>query len=115
MQLEWAATAVLQCCKWRSIRRVALEKRSEVMASGGMVTTSQPWAAEAGMRILRQGGNAIDAVVATAALLNATEPMDIGVGGNLFFSSSTAREITSWTYPQPANPSGSPRERDARS
>jgi gamma-glutamyltranspeptidase / glutathione hydrolase len=71
-----------------------LQKRSEVMASRGMVTTSQPLAAEAGMRILQQGGNAIDAAVATAAVLNVTEPMNIGVGGDLFFIIYSARDHT---------------------
>ncbi|MGZ5921052.1 MAG: gamma-glutamyltransferase, partial [Rhizomicrobium sp.] len=37
--------------------------RSEVMARNGMVTTSQPLAAEAGLEILRKGGNAVDAAV----------------------------------------------------
>ena len=58
--------------------------RSEVIAQHGMVTTSQPLAAQAGLRILMQGGNAIDAAVATAAALNVTEPMNVGFGGDLF-------------------------------
>jgi gamma-glutamyltranspeptidase/glutathione hydrolase len=57
-----------------------------------MVTTSQPLAAEAGMRILQQGGNAIDAAVATAAALNVMEPMNIGIGGDLFFIIWSARD-----------------------
>src|SRR5919112_6398514 len=44
--------------------------RSEVMARNGLVTTVQPLAAQAGLRILQQGGKAIDAAVATAAALN---------------------------------------------
>lgn len=69
-----------------------LQKRSEVMATQGMVTTSQPLAAEAGMRILQQGGNAIDAAVATAAALNVTEPMNEGIGGDLFFIIYNAKD-----------------------
>ena len=68
------------------------QKRSEVMGSRGMVATSQPLAAEAGMRILQQGGNAIDAAVATAAALNVMEPMNIGIGGDLFFIIWSARD-----------------------
>lgn len=60
------------------------QSRSEVMAQHGMVVTSQPLAAQAGLQILMHGGNAIDAAVATAAVLNVTEPMMVGMGGDLF-------------------------------
>jgi len=58
--------------------------RSVVMSKHGMVVTSQPLAAEVGVEILRQGGNAVDAAVATAAMLNVIEPMSTGVGGDAF-------------------------------
>jgi gamma-glutamyltranspeptidase / glutathione hydrolase len=60
------------------------QSRSEVMAQHGMVVTSQPLAAQAGLQVLLKGGNAIDAAVATAAVLNVMEPMMVGVGGDLF-------------------------------
>lgn len=60
------------------------QSRSPVLARNGMVTTSQPLAAQAGLRILMQGGNAIDAAVATVATLNVTEPMMVGMGGDVF-------------------------------
>jgi gamma-glutamyltranspeptidase / glutathione hydrolase len=60
------------------------QSRSEVMAQHGMVVTSQPLAAQAGLQVLMRGGNAIDAAVATAAVLNLVEPMMVGVGGDLF-------------------------------
>ncbi len=60
------------------------QSRSPVLARNGMVTTSQPLAAQAGLRILMQGGNAVDAAVATAATLNVTEPMMVGMAGDVF-------------------------------
>jgi gamma-glutamyltranspeptidase/glutathione hydrolase len=68
------------------------QSRSEVMAQHGMVVTSQPLAAQAGLQIMIRGGNAIDAAVATAAVLNLVEPMMVGVGGDLFAIIYTAKD-----------------------
>ncbi len=59
-------------------------RRSAVMSNRGIVTTSQPLAAQAGVSILCQGGNAVDAAIATAAALNVVEPMMTGLGGDAF-------------------------------
>src|SRR5690554_6365634 len=59
-------------------------RRMTVMAKNGMVATSQPLAAQAGLEILRQGGNAIDAAVATAACLTVVEPTSNGIGSDAF-------------------------------
>ena len=58
--------------------------RSEVIARHGMVATSDPLAAQAGLEILRSGGNAIDAAVAAAAVLDVTSQNDTGIAGDLF-------------------------------
>ncbi|MBV8501844.1 MAG: gamma-glutamyltransferase family protein [Paucibacter sp.] len=68
------------------------QSRSEVMAQHGMVVTSQPLAAQAGLQILKQGGNAIDAAVGMAAVLNVVEPEMVGVAGDLFTIVYIARE-----------------------
>jgi gamma-glutamyltranspeptidase/glutathione hydrolase len=71
-------------------------RRSTVIARRGMVAASNPLAAQAGLAILRQGGNAADAAVATAAVLNVVAPASTGVGGDCFalFYDARTRKVT---------------------
>lgn len=59
-------------------------RRTVVFGSRGMVATSQQLASQAGLDIMKKGGNAIDAAVATAACLTVVEPTSNGIGSDAF-------------------------------
>lgn len=59
-------------------------QRHTVFSKKGMVVTSQPLASQAGIEIMQNGGNAIDAAIATAAALTVVEPTSNGIGGDAF-------------------------------
>ncbi|MDQ8190125.1 gamma-glutamyltransferase [Roseibacillus persicicus] len=87
--LKFASTAMfgLTATLSAQIDRVASQSfatRAEVIAQNGMVATSHPLAAQIGLDILKSGGNAIDAAIATNAALGLMEPTGCGIGGDLF-------------------------------
>src|ERR1700736_5134338 len=84
--------------------------RSMVLARRGLVATDHPLASVAGLRVLQDGGNAIDAAVCTAAVLGVVTPMMTGIGGDsfiLYYEASTNRVMAltgSGAAPRGASP-----------
>jgi len=60
------------------------QARSMVISKNGIVAAESPLAAQAGVRILESGGNAVDAAIASNAMMGVVEPMMNGIGGDLF-------------------------------
>src|SRR5580700_11859048 len=69
--------------------------RSVVMTERGIVATSHYLASQAGAQILAKGGTAMEAAIAANAVLGVTEPMNNGIGGDLFLIIGTRRVANS--------------------
>ncbi|NIQ07839.1 MAG: gamma-glutamyltransferase family protein [Candidatus Korarchaeota archaeon] len=69
---------------WDPLEYPYPSRRRVIYAKKGMIATSQPLAAQAGLEILKKGGNAIDAAIASAAALTVLEPTSNGIGGDAF-------------------------------
>lgn len=68
------------------------QHRSIAMAENGMVASASPLATLVGLEVLRDGGNAVDAALATAGVLGVTLPMMCGLGGDVFLIVYLAKE-----------------------
>ena len=76
--------------------------------SQGMVVSAHPLASEAGLRMLQQGGNAVDAAVASTFAISVVEPFSAGIGGGgfLLFHEAETGQMHSLDFRERAPPGG---------
>src|SRR5579859_417272 len=84
MSGKWIALAGLLACAPAAFAQGRGQARSMVISRNGIVASESPLASQAGAHILEHGGNAVDAAIATNAMMGVVEPMMNGIGGDLF-------------------------------
>lgn len=87
LSLCWVSISLMGCVATSPVKKTQLER-----SQNGMVVSTHPLATDVGLRMLKRGGNAVDAAVATAFALSVVEPFSAGIGGGgflLFYEGKT--------------------------
>ena len=99
--------------KFDTLKNDYPSRRSVIYGRKGMVCTSQPLAAQAGLDIIKQGGNAIDAAIATAACMTVLEPTSNGIGSDAFALVWTKGELHGRNHGREGKKAGIHRDAEA--